>query len=90
MAFCIVQIAKSQELQIVAFFPNLRRIRNRTLNEDNKFSFRFLGATMEAMNLKPENFIKIFWHIALMIGFIMLIRFFDSSGKFLYWYILII
>ncbi|MHA3068060.1 hypothetical protein ACX1NX_01655 [Acinetobacter sp. ANC 5383] len=52
------------------------------MSKDNKFSFKFLGATMEAMNLKPESFIKIFWHIALITGFIMLVRFLIRVAAF--------
>lgn len=45
-------------------------------NQDNsRFSFKFLGATMEAMNLRPNSFIKIFWHLALIGVFIMTVVF---------------
>ncbi|MCW8041162.1 hypothetical protein [Acinetobacter entericus] len=37
---------------------------------------------MEAMNLKPESFIKIFWHIALIIGFIMFVKFLIRVASF--------
>lgn len=37
---------------------------------------------MEAMNLKPESFIKIFWHIALITGFIMFVRFLIRVAAF--------
>lgn len=30
---------------------------------------------MEAMNLKPDSFVKIFWHLAFITVFIMLARF---------------
>ncbi len=30
---------------------------------------------MEAMNLKPDSFVKIFWHLALIAAFIMILRF---------------
>lgn len=44
-------------------------------SKDTKFLFKFLGATMEAMNLKPESFVKIFWHLAFIAVFIMVVRF---------------
>ncbi|WP_165381217.1 hypothetical protein [Acinetobacter bouvetii] len=44
-------------------------------DKDSKFSFRFLGVVMEAMNLKPDSFVKIFWHLALIAAFIMILRF---------------
>lgn len=44
-------------------------------DKDNKFSFKFLGVVMEAMNLKPDSFVKIFWHLALIAVFIMVARF---------------
>lgn len=34
-------------------------------DNNTKFLVKFLGATMEAMNLKPESFVKIFWNLAL-------------------------
>lgn len=43
-------------------------------SKDTKFLFKFLGATMEAMNLKPESFVKIFWHLAYITAFIMCVR----------------
>lgn len=33
-------------------------------DNNTKFLVKFLGATMEAMNLKPESFVKIFWNLA--------------------------
>lgn len=34
-------------------------------DNNTKFLVKFLGATMGAMNLKPESFVKIFWNLAL-------------------------
>ena len=34
-------------------------------DNNTKNLVKFLGATMEAMNLKPESFVKIFWNLAL-------------------------
>lgn len=34
-------------------------------HNNTKFLVKFLGATMEAMNIKPESFVKIFWNLAL-------------------------
>ncbi|WP_165353089.1 hypothetical protein [Acinetobacter piscicola] len=46
------------------------------MSENNtKFLVKFLGATMEAMNLKPESFVKIFWNIAFIVAFIMIVNF---------------
>ena len=42
---------------------------------NNKFSLKFLGATVEAMNLKPNSFVKIFWHLAFIVVFLMLSHF---------------
>lgn len=44
-------------------------------DKDNKFSFKFLGVVMEAMNLKPDSFVKIFWNIAFIVAFIMVVNF---------------
>lgn len=44
------------------------------MSKDNKFSFKFLGVVMEAMNIKPDSFVKIFWHLALIAVFIMSVR----------------
>ncbi len=44
-------------------------------NKDTKFLVKFLGATMEAMNINPDNFVKIFWNIALIVAFIMIVNF---------------
>lgn len=52
------------------------------MSKDNKFSFKFLGVVMEAMNLKPDSFVKIFWHLALIIVFIMVATFFIQYAKF--------
>ncbi len=30
---------------------------------------------MEAMNINPDNFVKIFWNIALIVAFIMIVNF---------------
>lgn len=30
---------------------------------------------MEAMNLKPESFVKIFWNVAFIVAFIMVVNF---------------
>ena len=43
--------------------------------KNTKFLVKFLGATMETMNLKPESFVKIFWNIAFMVAFIMFVNF---------------
>lgn len=43
--------------------------------KNTKFLVKFLGATMEAMNLKPESFVKIFWNIAFIIVLIMVVNF---------------
>ncbi|WP_180097392.1 MULTISPECIES: hypothetical protein [unclassified Acinetobacter] len=43
--------------------------------KNTKFLVKFLGATMEAMNLKPESFVKIFWNIAFIVAFIMIVNF---------------
>ncbi|MFV5403925.1 MULTISPECIES: hypothetical protein [Acinetobacter] len=51
-------------------------------DKDNKFSLKFLGATMEAMNLKPENFVKVFWHLAFIAVFIMAASFLIQVAKF--------
>lgn len=51
------------------------------MTDNSKFSFKWLGATMEAMNLKPDSFIKIFWHIALIIAFLKLVGFLCQLGK---------
>lgn len=37
---------------------------------------------MEAMNLKPESFVKIFWHLALIAVFIMTSRFILSVARY--------
>lgn len=52
------------------------------MSKDNKFSFKFLGVVMEAMNLKPDSFVKIFWHLALIVVFIMVATFFIQYAKF--------
>ena len=52
------------------------------MSKDNKFSFKFLGVVMEAMNLKPDSFVKIFWHIAFIVAFIMLTTFLIQYAKF--------
>ncbi|WP_165499138.1 hypothetical protein [Acinetobacter sp. ANC 4177] len=44
-------------------------------DKDSKFSFKFLGVVMEAMNLKPDSFVKIFWNIAFIAAFIMTVNF---------------
>lgn len=44
-------------------------------DKDSKLSFRFLGVVMEAMNLKPDSFVKIFWNIAFIVVFIMIVNF---------------
>lgn len=43
--------------------------------KSTKFLVKFLGATMEAMNLKPESFVKIFWNVAFIVAFIMVVNF---------------
>jgi len=49
---------------------------NKSMSEKNtKFLVKFLGATMEAMNLKPESFVKIFWNIAFIVVLIMVVNF---------------
>lgn len=52
------------------------------MHKDNKFSFKFLGVVMEAMNLKPDSFVKIFWHLALISVFIMVVSFLIQFAKF--------
>lgn len=52
------------------------------MSKDNKFSFKFLGVVMEAINLKPDNFVKIFWHLAFIAVFIMLTSLFIQVVKF--------
>ncbi len=37
---------------------------------------------MEAMNLKPDNFVKIFWHLAFITVFIMVAAFLIQFAKF--------
>ncbi len=37
---------------------------------------------MEARNLKPDNFVKIFWHLAFISVFIMLVTLFIQVVKF--------
>ncbi len=37
---------------------------------------------MEAMNLKPDSFVKIFWHLALITAFIMVVMFLIQFAKF--------
>ncbi|WP_171498339.1 hypothetical protein [Acinetobacter bereziniae] len=44
-------------------------------DKNTKFLVKFLGATMEAMNLKPESFVKIFWNIAFIVVLIMFVNF---------------
>lgn len=51
-------------------------------NEDNKFSFKFLGVVMEAMNLRPDSFVKIFWHLAFIVVFVMFSTFLIQVAKF--------
>ncbi|WP_179995595.1 hypothetical protein [Acinetobacter sp. YH16053] len=44
-------------------------------DKDNKFSLKFLGVVMEAMNLNPDNFVKIFWNVAFIVAFLMVVNF---------------
>ena len=37
---------------------------------------------MEAINLKPENFVKVFWHLAFITVFIMFSAFLIQVAKF--------
>lgn len=50
--------------------------------KNTKFFVKFLGANMEAMNLKPESFVKIFWHLALIAVFIKIVLFLIQAAKF--------
>lgn len=52
------------------------------MSKDNKFSFKFLGVDMEAMNLKPDSFVKIFWHLALIYGFIKIVGFLIQYAEY--------
>ena len=48
----------------------------------NRFLIKLLGFTMQSMNLNPERFIKLFWHIAFMIAFVMAVAFVIAFLKF--------
>lgn len=37
---------------------------------------------MEAMNLRPDSFVKIFWHLAFILAFIMTVNFILKTASY--------